>query len=51
MNKVEKAEEEIKEEDDDSHEVVTTPSLIQNKCGNGSLEPLNLPEPDKCSCR
>ena len=31
VNKVEKAEEEIKEEDDDSHEVVTTPSLIQKQ--------------------
>ena len=31
VNKVEKAEEGIKEEDDDSHEVVTTPSLIQKQ--------------------
>ena len=31
VNKVEKAEEEIKEEDDDSHEVVTTSSLIQKQ--------------------
>ena len=31
VNKVEKAEEEIKEEDDDSHGVVTTPSLIQKQ--------------------
>ena len=31
VNKVEKVEEEIKEEDDDSHEVVTTSSLIQKQ--------------------
>lgn len=51
VDKADKVEEEIKKK----MMIVTKPRLhhlqYKNKCGNGILEPLNLPEPDKCSCR